>query len=330
MSSSDKRYAVYWALAGIARPGTTYRFLRDRRAADRAWLDFQAEKLEGLGSVTRLSILPLVEFYASDPRLATEAGVSYLVTVDGKKLLFDVGFNARDEHPSPLLRNLNTLGVAVDEIDAVFISHPHLDHVGGRAQQTTKTFALSREPVDLRGIPAYVPAQATHPSAHVEVIAGPRPLDRGTLGPGLASSGPIPRAIWLMGTVLEHALLVNVAEKGVVMIVGCGHPSLERLIERAQRATGEPLYGVVGGLHFPATGSRVGKGRQNIIGNGKLPWQRVTRAEVRAAAARLTALDLGLVALSAHDSCDWTLRQFEDALGDRYRTLKVGEEIVIS
>jgi 7,8-dihydropterin-6-yl-methyl-4-(beta-D-ribofuranosyl)aminobenzene 5'-phosphate synthase len=330
MSFTDERYAAYWALAGVAWPRTTYRFLRDRRAADRTWLDFRAEKLDGLGSVGRFSILPLVEFYASDPRLATEAGVSYLVTVNGKKLLFDVGYNAKDEHPSPLLRNLSILGIAVEEIDAVFISHPHLDHVGGRAPQTARTFELSGDPVDLGGVPAYVPAPATHPSARVEVVSGPRQLDPARLGPGLASGGPIPRAIWLMGTVLEHTLLVNVAGKGVVMIVGCGHPSLERLIERARRVTGEPLYGVVGGLHFPVTGSRVGKGRQNIIGNGKLPWQRVTRAEVRAAAARLASLDLGLMALSAHDSCDWTLRQFEDVLGDRYRTLKVGEEIVIA
>ena len=41
----------------------------------------------------------------------------------------------------------------------------------------------------------------------------------------------------------------------------------------------------------------------------------------------MAGLDLGLVALSAHDSCDWTLDVFREALGDRYRTVKVGEEI---
>ena len=68
-----------------------------------------------------------------------------------------------------------------------------------------------------------------------------------------------------------------------------------------------PLYGVVGGLHFPVTGSRVGKGGQNILGNGKLPWQRIRRREARDAADQLAALDVGLVALSGHDSCDWSL-----------------------
>jgi 7,8-dihydropterin-6-yl-methyl-4-(beta-D-ribofuranosyl)aminobenzene 5'-phosphate synthase len=135
------------------------------------------------------------------------------------------------------------------------------------------------------------------------------------------------RAIWLSGPVAEQALLVYVRGKGPVMIVGCGHPQLERLLDRAQAVTGAPLYGIVGGLHFPVTGSRVGKGRQNIIGNGKLPWQRITRQEARRAAEMLRDLDLGLVALSAHDSCDWTLEIFQRALGDRYRAVRVGETI---
>ncbi len=59
------------------------------------------------------------------------------------------------------------------------------------------------------------------------------------------------KAIWLTGPVFEQTLLVNVADKGAVMIVGCGHPSLKRMIERAQTVTGVPLYAVLGGLHFP-------------------------------------------------------------------------------
>jgi 7,8-dihydropterin-6-yl-methyl-4-(beta-D-ribofuranosyl)aminobenzene 5'-phosphate synthase len=316
---------VYWALFGLARPFTTAAFLRDKREADRLWEESPAQKLTDLGSVTHLSILPLVEYYSADDRLATEAGVSYLVTVDGAKILFDVGWNARGEHPSPLLRNMETLGVSAGELDAVFVSHLHLDHVGGREEMRRHTFALSGRPVDLGGISAYVPAAMTHPSARVEVAAEPRKL-----ASGVAGSGALARAIWLMGPVLEHALLVNVAGKGPVMIVGCGHPSLARLLERARAVTGVPLYGLVGGLHFPVTVSRVGKGRQTIIGNGKLPWQRITRREAREAAALLAGLDLGLVALSAHDSCDWTLGVFKETLGDRYRTVRAGEEIVVA
>ena len=87
-------------------------FLRERQAADRAWEQSHPEKLADLGSVTHLSILPLVEYYSADEKLTGEPGVSYLVTVDGKKILFDVGRNVREEHPSPLLRNMEALGIS--------------------------------------------------------------------------------------------------------------------------------------------------------------------------------------------------------------------------
>jgi 7,8-dihydropterin-6-yl-methyl-4-(beta-D-ribofuranosyl)aminobenzene 5'-phosphate synthase len=325
MSFTEKRYAAYWALRGVAQLAATFRFLRERRAADRLWQEARVAPIQQLGSVNHLTILPLVEQYSAVEGAATEPGVSYLVRTDDETILFDVGWNRRNEHPSPLLRNMELLGVSPGDIDSVFISHVHLDHVGGRHCQAGRTFALSANDVDLSEVRAFVPTAMTHPSAQVKVIDGPRKL-----APGVASGGPIMRAIWLTGPVFEQTMLVNVAGKGVVMIVGCGHPSLAKLIERAQAATDLPLYGVVGGLHFPVTASRVGKGRQNIIGSGKLPWQRITRDEARQAARRLAGLDLGLVALSAHDSCDWTLDMFQEALGDRYRTLKVGDPIVVA
>ncbi len=146
----------------------------------------------------------------------------------------------------------------------------------------------------------------------------------------MASTGPLARALWLMGTSYEHALLVNVRGKGVVMIVGCGHPSLERLLDRTQALVDAPLYGVVGGLHFPVTASRAGRGAQIILGNGKLPWQRITRRETREAAASLAALHPSLVALSAHDSCDWTLSVFRQTFDERCQDVRVGREIVVA
>jgi 7,8-dihydropterin-6-yl-methyl-4-(beta-D-ribofuranosyl)aminobenzene 5'-phosphate synthase len=324
MSFTDMRYAAYWALKGLVEPGAAVRFFREQREADRLWRATHPAVVANMGAVDHLSITPLVEQLSAVDGGATEPGVSYLVRTPDETVLFDVGYNMKNEHPSPLLRNMQLMGIGPRDFDSIFISHLHLDHVGGAGRQKDRTFALSAQPVDLDGVRAFVPTAMTHPSASVRVIEAPR-----RLAPGIASTGPIMKAIWLMGAVLEQAMLVNVTGKGVVMIVGCGHPSLARLVERAQAVTGLPLYSVVGGLHFPVTGSRVGKGRQNIIGNGKLPWQRIRRREARAAARLLAGLDVKLVALSAHDSCDWTLRIFAEELGDRYRTLKVGEEVVV-
>jgi pimeloyl-ACP methyl ester carboxylesterase len=48
----------------------------------------------------------------------------------------------------------------------------------------------------------------------------------------------------------EQALVVHVAGHGLVLITGCGHPGLERLVERAESLYGEQVVGVVGGLHY--------------------------------------------------------------------------------
>lgn len=348
MPVTDKAYEAYYSLSGLLRPFTTAAYLRERREADALWERSRpVARLTDLGEASTLSILPLVDFYAADgqggasgtggpsgaggasgedgSRLCTESGVSYLVTVDGRRILFDVGYNAHGEHPSPLLRNMAALGLSPADLDAVVISHIHLDHVGGPRSQAARTFSLSSEDVDLGGIPAYVPGAMTHPSAQVEVVSAAR-----RLGEGVASTGPLARAIWLMGPVMEQSLLVNVKGKGIVMMVGCGHPSLSRLIERATDLIDAPLYGVVGGLHLPVTGSRVGKGRQNIIGSGKVPWQRITRKDARGAVELLERHSPGLIALSAHDSCDWTLGLFARGFGPRYRRVLVGEEIVVA
>ncbi len=71
----------------------------------------------------------------------------------------------------------------------------------------------------------------------------------------------------------EQALAVNVAGKGIVLIIGCGHQTLERAVARTEALFDEPLYGVIGGLHFPVTGSRIRGGVQRVIGTGKPPWQ---------------------------------------------------------
>lgn len=53
---------------------------------------------------------------------------AFLVEKDGKYMLFDSGVGAPD---SKLQEGLKTLGVAQSEIDYIFITHFHGDHIGG-------------------------------------------------------------------------------------------------------------------------------------------------------------------------------------------------------
>ena len=57
-------------------------------------------------------------------------------------MLFDVGMNQKKTSPSTLVHNMEALGVSRDDVDFVFISHRHMDHVGGLAAQKARTFEL--------------------------------------------------------------------------------------------------------------------------------------------------------------------------------------------
>jgi 7,8-dihydropterin-6-yl-methyl-4-(beta-D-ribofuranosyl)aminobenzene 5'-phosphate synthase len=309
--------------AGLAAP-TVARFYRNRTEAERLWSEAAPPRFESPSSVASLSVLPLIDYYTAGDDLVGEPGVSYLVRAGDTTVLFDVGLNHKKTSPSALEHNMEVLGVARDEVDFVFISHRHMDHIGGLAAQKARTFELTPGDADPLPVDAYVPEEMSHPSAHCRVVTGPMELAQGVF-----SIGPIARSLWLMGLTREQALAVKVEGKGIVLIIGCGHQTLERAIARTEALFDAPLYGVIGGLHFPVTGSRMPYGMQRVIGTGKPPWQFVNQGDVQSTVEYLRAKDPALVGLSPHDSCDWAVDAFKGAFGERYVDVAVGREIVV-
>jgi glyoxylase-like metal-dependent hydrolase (beta-lactamase superfamily II) len=62
---------------------------------------------------------------------------AYLVKKDGKEILFDSGNGAEN---SQLIPSLETLGVMPEDIDYVFITHTHGDHIGGMVNDGKAVF----------------------------------------------------------------------------------------------------------------------------------------------------------------------------------------------
>jgi 7,8-dihydropterin-6-yl-methyl-4-(beta-D-ribofuranosyl)aminobenzene 5'-phosphate synthase len=322
--------AIAIGLGGLvlaAVGGLAVRFYLGRRRADRVWAAARYPKLKDVGAVKHLSVLPLIDRHTARDDLVGEPGVSYLVRADDTTMLFDVGLNRRGEHPSPLLRNIQALEVTLEEVDYIVISHLHLDHVGGMECQRKRTFGLSKEPLNLDGVTAFVPEPMTHPTARVEVVERPQ-----SIAPGVASLGPIPRQLFFFGWTPEQSLAVNVEGKGVVLITGCGHSTIQRIVERAEMLFDEPIYGIVGGLHYPVTtprGGGFGLPIQRILGTGKWPWDPINREDLAAGIACLQRRQLQLVALSPHDSCAWSIGSFRQTFDRGYQDVWVGEEIIV-
>jgi 7,8-dihydropterin-6-yl-methyl-4-(beta-D-ribofuranosyl)aminobenzene 5'-phosphate synthase len=304
------------------------RFVMGRRRAEQVWASSQYPKIQDLGSVQRLSVLPLIDWYTDNDDLTGEPGVSYLIRADDTVILFDVGLNVGQQHPSNLLNNMEALSISWGDVDALVISHPHVDHLGGMQHVQEGTFAPSAGFVDLHNMPAYVPADLDNPQTTPTVIAEPT-----ILFPGVASMGPIPRQLFFLGWTPEQSLAIHVEGKGIVLIIGCGHPTLQRIVERAEMLFDEPIYGIIGGLHYPVTASRAerfGLPAQMFLGTGKWPWDPINEDDVNEAIASLKAREPSLVSLSPHDSCDWSLNAFREAFGTAYQDLVVGQEIAVT
>jgi 7,8-dihydropterin-6-yl-methyl-4-(beta-D-ribofuranosyl)aminobenzene 5'-phosphate synthase len=286
-------------------------------------------KISPFDSVKKLSILPLVDYYGEGRDIKTEPGVSYLIKADDTVILMDMGYNEKKEHPSPLLANMQKLGVRPEDIGMIFITHLHLDHLGGTDEASDHTFSLSRGPVKLNPVTVYAPANVSpskwNPGPKIEVIKEPR-----ILKPGIASIGAIPRYLFLMGYTEEQSLAINVEGKGIVLIIGCGHPTIERIVERARMIFREPIYAVIGGLHFPVNGGRIFVGPVNmqwLVGSDTPPWKGLGEDDVRKGIEALKAVNPAVVSLSPHDSSDWSLEQFRNAFGNKFVELKAGKEM---
>jgi len=310
---------------------TGIKLLIDKRRAEKARNEREYPLIENPEAVPSLTVLPLIDYFTEHPEAKTEPGVSYLVRAGDFTVLLDVGYNKKGEHPSPLLHNMNLFGVKLSDVDAVFISHHHLDHLGGMKEQRNHTFSLSRGPVDFPPIPVFSPLPLRHssynpnPDSEIRVSLGPV-----TIAPGVYGIGSIPRALYLMGYTEEQALAVNVAGKGLVLIIGCGHQTVERVIERARSLFNVPVYGVIGGLHFPVHGGRIMAGPLNmqaLVGADRMPWNPINEKDVHNAIRAISDADVKLVSLSAHDSSDWSISEFKKAFGSAYRDLLVGTPI---
>jgi len=73
---------------------------------------------------------------------------------------------------------------------------------------------------------------------------------------GIASIGTLTRSLFFFGLTEERALLARIKGKGLVIFTGCGHPTIEVILQMVGRLSDQPIYAIGGVLHFAITGGR--------------------------------------------------------------------------
>lgn len=206
----------------------------------------------------------ITDAFGRDPALQRDWGYAALVETGGRRILFDTGNNA-----AMFVANARRLHLDLRHLDAVVISHRHGDHTAGLAHvlqlnpdvpvyvpddeafggPTPAVFFRRGEPTlpaAMRYFDGHVPDSIAHGSAWpkaqfhavsdaAQIAPGVRLVRNLSPGPGFPETP-------------EISLVMDTPD-GAVVVVGCSHPGIERILASAVPA-GQPIAMVAGGLHL--------------------------------------------------------------------------------
>lgn len=213
--------------------------------------------------------------------LIAEHGFSAAVTVEidgiSRRLLLDSGLD-----PLAAAHNADVLAFDLSNCDAVVSSHGHVDHAGGLLSIRKKMDAKQKVPLvlhedafrnrmvkfpDGRTIDLPAPDKSLLAQVGYDIV---EEHSRSTwISDRILVSGEIPRTnnfekgfpihySELDGRMLsdptikdDQAVILNVKNKGLIVLTGCGHAGIINTLEYAKELTGvDTIHAVIGGMHL--------------------------------------------------------------------------------
>lgn len=225
-----------------------------------------------MGFATTLSAAPgnaqitvLYDAFGNTSTMQKDWGYAAFIEYGGKRILFDTGNN-----PEIFARNVKAKGIDLTKLDFVVMSHRHGDHMGGlvyllKVNPTVKIYA-PKEGFGVYGadLPSSFYRKDTSLPAEQRYYDGepPEVMRFGSAWPGanfqlVDKNTDITDDIRLIALISdkpgtlelrELSLAIN-TPNGMVIVVGCSHPGIDKIVETASTINPR-IHLVTGGLHL--------------------------------------------------------------------------------
>ncbi|MBN2062081.1 MAG: MBL fold metallo-hydrolase [Deltaproteobacteria bacterium] len=181
--------------------------------------------------VRDIEIQVLYDNYSCRSGLETGWGFSCLIKGMEKTVLFDTGVSGEQ-----LMRNMGKMEISPEEIDVVILSHIHHDHTGG-----LEAF-LERNGEVIVYLPDSFPdrfkKEVTSYGADVVSIRSPLEICRDVFSTGE------------MGDITVEQSIILRSASGLIVITGCAHPGIVKIIEKAKVMLEDEVLLAMGGFHL--------------------------------------------------------------------------------
>jgi 7,8-dihydropterin-6-yl-methyl-4-(beta-D-ribofuranosyl)aminobenzene 5'-phosphate synthase len=213
---------------------------------------------------TKAQITVLYDAFGKNPALQKGWGYAALIEYGGKRILFDTGDN-----PEILAHNVKILGVDLSRLDFVVMSHRHSDHMGGlnyllSVNPKVKIYA-PKENFGVYGfsLPSTFYRKDTSLPPEQRYYEGKPPeiMKFGTAWPNanfelIEKTTQILPGIHLIFQISDKPTTMELRElslaietpEGIVLIVGCSHPGLDKIVNAATNIN-KRIHMVTGGFH---------------------------------------------------------------------------------
>lgn len=193
---------------------------------------------------------------------SSEHGLSFLIEEDGKKILFDSGAS------DVFTENAHKLGIDLNDVDTIVLSHGHWDHGNGLQHISGKPLlchpaCFQKRYRKLGEENIGIALEREKIEARFEVQTSREPIQ---LSEHLWFLGEVPRLNDFEAKTTKYVLedgspdfimddsgLAVITPKGLVVISGCAHSGICNMVEHAKSVRGmDRVEAVIGGFHLKA------------------------------------------------------------------------------